>query len=595
MSNFLKICAVVGYAALGVWQIAPTQAATVPLIVNATTTVAESDSGDDLATLQSLYQGAHAPNDFASGGPIDPIITDLKMKRMRILHADVYSDLDQAGSFIPTQPDVWDSLTWQIDWAVQRGLSLHFPVAYSVPVSFAAYGPAETWSPAIMDRYKSYARQLVRYVAKRSFDGGAPTVIFEVSNELDIAEDVPLNYYEWLAWGAQCSGGCSQSDNPVILGYLPLGPWGRALWWMNPATYDIANPGIWGANGYPFLDDARRVARGIAPMQKIFADAVADMLADTQFMADYPGKTIEFAGPALAGHSFKLAEDPTTHAALPTLEERFLDHMFDSNTAAGQFNVSKLDHFSFHFYGDFQNGFLGSTTALRYQTNRIRQKLAALGRPEVKLFLSEWGPTTGMTTDINYSHKGAAWAAAFLTEAVADKIAFGSYLCFEDAVGMATEGSLPEATLVHKLNGAYYPKPPANVFKMFTMMTGARRAVAGVSDANPNLGAFAASDANSASIVAFNYNSAFTDTPDTAQTFSVNFDQLPFASSTVTVKRYVIDAQTSNLQAYLDLPTHPDPGLQLVEQFTARVDDSGTLSLPARTLGLGVSMWRVTQ
>jgi len=55
--------------------------------------IVESDSGDDLGTLQNIFQDAKAPQD----GTIDPmtqIIADLKMKRMRILGADVYCDLD---------------------------------------------------------------------------------------------------------------------------------------------------------------------------------------------------------------------------------------------------------------------------------------------------------------------------------------------------------------------------------------------------------------------------------------------------------------------------------------------------------------------
>ncbi|MGP9813919.1 hypothetical protein ACTZWT_20605 [Rhodopseudomonas sp. NSM] len=576
-------------------QIAPTPAGAASLVIDAAGIVAESDSGDDLATLRGLFQGAHAPHDFASLGPLQPTLSGLGMKRMRILQADVYSDLDGDGVFRPSPPGVWDNLTGSIDWALQHGLSLHFPVAYFMPLSFAAYGPAETWPQTILERYRSYARQLVQYAAARSFDGGASSIIFEVSNELDIDEGAPLSYQEWLAWVAQCSWGCSYADNPVVLGYPPLGPWGRVLWWMDPATFRVAFPDIWGADGYPFLDDVRRVTRAVAPLQKVYADAVASVLADTNFMATYPGKTIEIAGPALAGHSFRSAEDPTTHAKLSTLEDRFIDHMFDANTASGQFNVSKLDYFSFHYYGDFRNGPDGPTTALGYMTARMREKLTAAGHPEVKLFVSEWGPSADLSSDINYSHKGAAWAAAFLAEAVANKVALGSYLQYTDAVGEAATGTINQASLLHKLDGAYYPKPPANVFRMFAMMSGARRPVSGLSASNPDLGAFAASDANSAGVVVVNYNPSFTDEAGTAQSFTTELRALPFAATTVTVERYLIDARTSNLQAFLTLPSHPSPELQRVEQFTAQVDSAGSLSLPTRTLGLGVSFWRITR
>lgn len=540
-----------------------TPAAAVALVVDAATTLQESD-GDDLATLKNIFQSANAPHDFASLAPIDQTITDLKLKRMRVLQADVYSDLDGNGQFIPAPPGIWDNLTSHITWALQRGLSPHVPVATYMPQSFVTYGAAETWSVDTMSRYKSYARQLVRYIVQLTLDNGGTSLIFEVSNEIDIADDVPLNF-------------TPPNPDPAQFALLPLGPWGRFLWWIDPASYDLHS---W-TNGYPFGRDPRRVPHGIAPMQKIFVDAVDAV------KPDFPQMTIEIGGPAMSSVTFETA------ATQPTLEESFLDHMFDPMVASGQFNVSRLDYVSFHYYGDFRDGWNGPTTTLRYVTDRLRAKVAALGHPEAKLFLSEWGPSNDLSSDINYSHKGAAWTAAFLTEAVAAKVAIGSYLLMDDAIGNDATGSKGIPSFVAKIDSVNYPKPPANVFKMFAMMSGTRRPVAGLSAANPNLGAFAASDASSAGIVVFNYNGAFTDTPET---FSVQLDNLPF-TGTVTVERYLVDAQTSNLQAYLTQPGQPHPSLQRVEQFPVDVvqlpNGSGQLILPQRTLGLGVTYWRV--
>jgi hypothetical protein len=283
------------------------------------------------------------------------------------------------------------------------------------------------------------------------------------------------------------------------------------------------------------------------------------------------------------------------------MEEDFLHHMLDPHsevdpaTSKGRFNAS-LDHFSFHFYGDFKNGWSPDPaakpyTTLRYLTSTVRAKLAALGHPQVKLFLSEWGPSADLNSDINYSHKGAAWVAAFLTEAVAAKIAMGSYLIMNDAVGY-DPGTLGIPSLTYKVitgdGSIYYPKPPANVFRMFAMMTGTRRAV--TLPATSNLGAFAASDGSSAGVVVFNYNNMFIEAPEV---FSVELDHLPFDGA-VTVKRYLVDADTSNLQAFLLHSGHPDPSLQMVEQFSAEVQD-GRLTLPSRSLGLGVTFWRVSR
>ena len=63
----------------------------------------------------------------------------------------------------------------------------------------------------------------------------------------------------------------------------------------------------------------------------------------------------------------------------------------------------------------------------------------------------------------------------------------------------------------------------------------------------PNLGAFAASDSSSAGLVIFNYNSTFTTTDETVD---VELDNLPF-NGVVTAERYLVDASTSNLWAYL--------------------------------------------
>jgi hypothetical protein len=159
-----------------------------------------------------------------------------------------------------------------------------------------------------------------------------------------------------------------------------------------------------------------------------------------------------------------------------------------------------------------------------------------------------------------------------------------------DGIGFRP-GLIGMPSLMYKAIGSdgsvhYYPKPPANVFKMFAMMTGRRNSV--VLPASSGLGAFASSDATSAGVLVYNYNSSFT---DTAQTFSVELNNLPF-DGTVTARRYLVDAYTSNLEAFLTQPGQPDPSLQMVEQFTVQIVN-GQLILPARSLGLGVTFWQI--
>jgi hypothetical protein len=567
-------------------QLTPAGAASI--VVDASSTVAQS-GGDDLATVKNIFQDANAPQD-GSIDPLKPTISDIGVKRMRILRGDIYCDLDANGNFIPVHTGEWDLLTQEIDWAVQNGLSPHMAVGANLPESFVPYGAAETWSQAIVDRYKSYALQLVSYIVQRSLNGGATSVIFEVSNEMDIADYQPVGF-DSSALNA------TPPQNPLQnASLLPLGPWGRFLWWIDSASYNFYEWPPVDGNSYPYGGDPRRVPRGIAPMQKIWADAIETVKAQYANNPDPSGRTIQIqiAGPASAGFTFLFAEDQVTHAPVATLDETFLDYMFDPQTALGQFN-SSLDYISFHYYGDFlgQTGSYGQvgspTMALKYITGRLSAKLAALGHPNTKFFISEWGPTTDMTSIINYSHLGAAWAAAFLTEAVADNVVMGSYLVMSDAVGTQTTGDPAIASLVGKINGVAYPKPATNVFKMFNMMTGTRNAVSLPTD-RPNLGAFAASDASSAGLVIFNYNSTFTTTDETVD---VELDNLAF-NGVVTAERYLVDASTSNLWAYLQPgQPDPDPTLQQVEQFPAQVIN-GKLLLPSRTLGAsGVTFWRI--
>ena len=102
------------------------------IVIDAATTVAESDSGDDLGTLRNIFQSANAPAD----GLIEPmrqIMADLKMKRMRLLLSDVYCDVDANGSFGAVSIDANGNLgafvpgecyplAWQIQWALDNGL-----------------------------------------------------------------------------------------------------------------------------------------------------------------------------------------------------------------------------------------------------------------------------------------------------------------------------------------------------------------------------------------------------------------------------------------------------------------------------------------
>lgn len=577
---------------------------------------------DDLKTLQNIYQGASVPAEPAWNPALSMLsatIADLKIKRLRMLQADNLCDLDAKGDlgsvsiatnsdgsakrnpdgsyvFTPVTSGGCNLIDWTLPWTINNGLSVHIAVGSFMPPSFIGMTPAppydgaENWDDPTRTLYKTYAERLVRYIVTKAFDNGAPSVIFEVSNELDIAESKP-----------QVFDPRNFANNKLA----PLGPWERWLWWIKPNSFDIAGPqGMPGS--YPYEIDKRRVEHGISPIQKIFADKIKIVRDEFNLDGRYPGKTIEIAGPAFSSADFNWYP---VHGQ-QTLEEDFLDQMLSASALNGTFNAP-LDRFSFHYYGDFQNGFgwdpgTGPYTSLAGVTGIIRNKLNALGRPDMPLFLTEWGPYAVDAT-MNYSHTGAAWAAAFLPAAVASGVTAGSYLILSDATGTAGTGDLGQQSMMHKLTDSsgvhYYPKPVTNVFKMFNMMTGTRNAATvSPTGATSNLSAFATSDATSASVLIYNYNSSVFNNSgssmvETPEGFTINLGNLwgPQAyTGAVTIKRYVVDANTSNLYAFLKPDgTHPSPELQAPDVTTGYVSDNQLIIGSAAPLGLGVVFYRI--
>lgn len=605
--SFLASLAFLLSVVLGLGAPAPSRAQT-SIVVDTQTPLNTGISGnDDLGDLKRIYQAANMPSEQALA-QFDQVIADTGLNRTRLLQSDIYCDLDPTGTvFGYTQDGVFHAgdcypLAWHLQWALEHRLTPHVAVASYMPPSLAAAGVSgESWGSAAQIRFKTYAEALVRYIVSKSFNGGASSVIFEVANELDIADSTPENF--------------NYTDASVYT-LKPLGPWGRWLWWMDPQNYVLhqweplqthtLNNAENKSLSYPYRLDARRLSRGLLPVQKVVSDAVAKIKAELAGNFTYKGKTIEMAGPAFAGLSFKYY--PLDVPPSPTLEEEFLEQTFNpvASPYAGKFyaNYTEPDRysFSFHFYGSTD----GTThfANFRQEMVTIKAKLASLkrqnaGMPDVKLFMSEWGPTADETTDVNYSHRGAAWTAAFLPEALAQHVALGSYLIISDGQGDTHLPSLlGQASLLYKqMNGEaapiYYPKPVANLFRMYNKMSGQRvQAILSPGGSGSNIGAFATWDGSIANVMVFNYDPARvfgTDvSADPGEAFSLVVDNL--RDGQVMVERYLIDEQTSNLAAFLKGPVCPDPNLQ--KTMMQGTVTGGKLSLPD-TLKLGVALYRV--
>jgi hypothetical protein len=262
----------------------------------------------------------------------------------------------------------------------------------------------------------------------------------------------------------------------------------------------------------------------------------------------------------------------------------------------------RLDMVALHTYG-------GDSGDIAKYAQSIRSALRANGLNNAEIWVTEWGASS--TGDsyfgaINGTAPGAAWGIHFLLQALRGTITGGSFAEVRDNHGHDTAGTdsnLYGATWTHVEQNAEYPKAIANAFSMVDRMKGSRKSVS-VSSAKPDLYALSSSDAQSASLIVANYNYMFDwngkrySDQSHNESVTVAFDHLPFTGP-VTVDRYLIDANTSNLESWVAAgktpPSVKATQVQRVESFAATAT-GGTLVLPAKQLGQSaVSMWIIHQ
>lgn len=262
----------------------------------------------------------------------------------------------------------------------------------------------------------------------------------------------------------------------------------------------------------------------------------------------------------------------------------------------------RVDVVSLHIYNREAND-------LANYAQSIRQTLIASGNANAEIWVTEWGPSD--LSDkyfgaINGSHQGAAWSIYFLLQALKGTVTGGSFLEVRDNQGHDTAGvnaDMYEATWDHVEGGTEYPKAVANALSMVDKMAGARKSLS-VNPAKPNLQALASSDSSSAYLIVSNYSYLFNSVSKIFSDLSANenvtvaFKNLQF-NGPVTVDRYLIDAQTSNLNYWVSAgklpPNLQASQLQKVESISA-VATGGALSLPTRQLGpSATSLWIVHQ
>jgi hypothetical protein len=298
-----------------------------------------------------------------------------------------------------------------------------------------------------------------------------------------------------------------------------------------------------------------------------------------------PAKKIRIAGPATGLWTVEYAPGPLWH-----------NRIIPEDAAKG----IPLDVVSLHIYGS-------DADLLAKYAQSIRTTLNASGNSKAEIWVTEWGASSSSDSyfgAINASHEGAAWGIYFLLQALKGGITGGSFLQVRDNQGADTAGvnsALYLGTWNHVQNRVEYPKAIANAFGMVTRMAGTRRAAI-TNSAIPDLRVLASSDEESASVLVANYNYLFDyrnkkySDLSRDETVTVAFKDLPFRGS-VTVDRYAIDAQTSNLEYWVAAgkvpPSVQSVQLQKVESFSAGIT-GGRLILPATRLGpSAVSLWIV--
>jgi hypothetical protein len=262
----------------------------------------------------------------------------------------------------------------------------------------------------------------------------------------------------------------------------------------------------------------------------------------------------------------------------------------------------RLDVVSLHIYG-------GAVNDLAKYAQSIRKTLIDSGNPKAEIWVTEWGASDlgdSYFGAINGSHEGAAWAISFLLQALKGTVTGGAFLEVRDNHGHDTAGNnsnMYGASWNHVEDSVEYPKAISNAFTMVDRLKGTRKVTA-TGAAKPNLLALASSDSHSASLIVANYNYNFDyahknfSDRTSSEAVTVAFKNLPF-SGPVTVERYLVDAQTSNLDHWISEgktpPSVQATQLQRVETFTT-TSTNGALILPARQLGQSaVSLWIVHQ
>jgi hypothetical protein len=400
------------------------------------------------------------------------------------------------------------------------------------------YGQAWTWSSGTWALYQDYANKFARYVALQYGGNGFNKVIFETGNEIDVAKPDEI--------------------------------------WTQPVAGDFGSPARY------------------AHLTKVYG--IWQAAVKQASLQGGGSRKIWMAGPAITPH---IMEFGTALFGI-NWQNRFIDDVAN--------NGWKLDQFTFHFYGNqgaVANGqphpFFKS---LKDRIKLIQAKLRSRGLRS-SIGITEWGASAfkddSMLGKLNYSHESAAWTIGFVNDAVSANVESAIHLILRDNFGTSKVGLATISSYIYAGGAREFPKPAFNACRMVANLQGARvRTVA--SPSQPNLVTIASTKSGVTSVIVANYKLSY-DTPTSRyieqskpERVSLTLSGVPF-SGDATVRRYLIDANTSNIAQYLSrgaTPVSSGSELQEVENYTVATS-GGSVTLPEVTLGpSGVSQWIIS-
>ncbi|MEL7588219.1 MAG: hypothetical protein AAGU19_16035 [Prolixibacteraceae bacterium] len=313
--------------------------------------------------------------------------------------------------------------------------------------------------------------------------------------------------------------------------------------------------------------------------------------AAKRFNRDFPGKKVRLFGPAITAYTIWFTP-------MWCKENWALKFIGDAQANNWQFDGLSIHQYGGEMLGERPDYSNGKNPRYRSTLKEMQDKLDRCGFPDTEIWITEWSPSDWFGTDRvknNYRPAGGAFAAAFMHESVDNGIDGMVPLRLR---APNTDSKWSTIGSLATINKVIYPNPVYNVFRMFNMLPGQRKKLIW-KNGNIQLGAIASGTKDAVGLIVYNYdwdNASITDR-SVSHEFQVKV-AAPTLSGNITVKRFLMDHEHSNVAKYVDagaIPPLQDVELQQVEEYSVQAVND-TITLAATTLGQSaVSLWLLSK